>query len=111
VQELDYEPPRGHVSEINVVVLCVLPPVAFPLWLLTGMLAVAEPFMVLRVRHVAVFVGVPVAIAAFAIVWAWLAFKHRVRRVVMVLVLAWFALLAYGATQELLWYLREPWNS
>lgn len=110
MQELDYEPPRARVTEMHVVVLAVLPAIAFPLFLLGG-IAVAEPFMVLRGRDVAVFVGVPVAIVAFAITWGWLAFKHRVRRIVVVPVLAWFALLIYGATQGLLWYLREPWNS
>ena len=70
----------------------------------------AEPFPILKPSDAAVFFGSPVATVALGIIWLRLAIERRLRWMLIVPVLAWFALCLFGTIEELMLYLREPWN-
>src|SRR5687767_13225083 len=95
---------------VLLVSLCALPCAAGALVLLAGGLGVAEPFMIFKARDAAVFFGAPIAIVALGIIWLCLALKRRLRWVLILPVLAWFGLCTFGTIEELMMYLREPWN-
>ena len=69
-----------------------------------------EPFVLLTVQDVAIFVGGPIAIAVCAGIWIRLAIRHRVPWLFIVVVVGWFVLDAWIAVSSLLTYLKEPWN-
>jgi hypothetical protein len=110
MQPLHYQALTESRTTTCLLVLSTLPILAFYLAMLTGMFGLGEPFGVFKLADAAVFFGAPAAIVVLGFIWCRRAMRHRVHPIVIVLVLAWFGLVAAGAVQETLSYLREPWS-
>jgi hypothetical protein len=91
--------------------LIVLPFVAPAVAFLSAANWVGEPFGSLELRDILLFGGAPLVVLAVSTMWYVLARRRRLPWLVIISVLAWFALMLYWAVDSLVPYFSEPWNT
>lgn len=110
MQALDYHIPCARsVPALALAWLIALPTACTALAGFSALHWMGNPFMIVRVRDVALFGGEPIALIISGVAWHTIARRHKVPGLLRALVLAWFFVLLFASVDTLVWYLHEPW--